>query len=218
VTTLTKRMAEDLSEYMRELGIKARYMHSDVDSIERVEIIRDFRLGEFDVLVGVNLLREGLDLPEVSLVAILDADKEGFLRSERSLMQTSGRAARNAEGLVIMYADKVTNSMQKTLDVTRRRREVQTAYNEEHGITPKTIYKTKEEIMQTTMVADEKAADLPMAAEASEEYLVGTNKLDLIEELTRKMGKAAENLEFEKAAQLRDEVARINAQLNEQSA
>ncbi|MFT5369831.1 MAG: excinuclease ABC subunit B, partial [Candidatus Latescibacterota bacterium] len=218
VTTLTKRMAEDLSEYMRELGIRARYMHSEVELIERVEIIRDLRLGEFDVLVGVNLLREGLDLPEVSLVAILDADKEGFLRSERSLIQTSGRAARNADGLVIMYGDKITNSMQRTLDETSRRREVQRAYNEEHGITPRTIYKTREEIMQATTVADQKAEDLPMAAEASEEYLVGTNTLDLIEELTRKMGKAAENLEFEKAAQLRDEVARLKTQLKEQSA
>lgn len=218
VTTLTKRMAEDLSEYMRELGIRARYMHSDVDSIERVEIIRDLRLGEFDVLVGVNLLREGLDLPEVSLVAILDADKEGFLRSERSLIQTSGRAARNADGLVIMYADKITNSMQKAIDETNRRRELQTAYNEEHGITPKTVYKTKEEILSTTRVADERAEELPMAAEASEEYLVGTNKLDLIDELTRKMGRAAENLEFEKAAQLRDEIARLKAQMKEQSA
>lgn len=218
VTTLTKRMAEDLSEYMRELGIRARYMHSEVDSIERVEIIRDLRLGEFDVLVGVNLLREGLDLPEVSLVAILDADKEGFLRSERSLIQTAGRAARNSEGMVIMYADKITNSMQRAIDETNRRRELQEAYNEEHGITPKTVYKTKEEILKTTMVADEKAEEFSMAAETSEDYLVGTNKLDLIDELTRKMGRAAENLEFEKAAQLRDEIARLKEQLKEQSA
>ena len=218
VTTLTKRMAEDLSEYMRELGIRARYMHSDIDSLERVAIIRDLRLGEFDVLVGVNLLREGLDLPEVSLVAILDADKEGFLRSERSLIQTSGRAARNADGLVVMYADKVTNSMQRAIDETNRRRALQKDYNAVNGITPTTVYKTKEEILQTTAVADEKAEDLPMAAEESPEYLAGSNRLDLIEELTRKMGEAAENLEFEKAAQYRDEVARLKAKLKAQSA
>ncbi len=213
VTTLTKRMAEDLSEYMRELGIKARYMHSDVDSLERVAIIRDLRLGEFDVLVGVNLLREGLDLPEVSLVAILDADKEGFLRSERSLIQTAGRAARNARGTVIMYADKVTDSMQRAIDETNRRRALQEEYNIIHGITPETLYKTREEILQTTAVADEKAEELPMVAEESPEYVDGTNRLDIIEELTRKMGEAAENLEFEKAAQYRDEIARLKAEV-----
>ena len=213
VTTLTKRMAEDLSEYMRELGIRARYMHSDVDSLERVAIIRDLRLGEFDVLVGVNLLREGLDLPEVSLVAILDADKEGFLRSERSLIQTAGRAARNAAGTVIMYADRVTNSMQRAIDETNRRRALQEDHNIIHGITPETLYKTREEILQTTAVADEKADELPMVAEESAEYLEGANQLDIIEELTRKMGEAAENLEFEKAAQYRDEIARLKAEV-----
>ena len=213
VTTLTKRMAEDLSEYMRELGIKARYMHSDVDSLERVAIIRDLRLGEFDVLVGVNLLREGLDLPEVSLVAILDADKEGFLRSERSLIQTAGRAARNARGTVIMYADKVTDSMQRAIDETNRRRALQEEYNIIHGITPETLYKTREEILQTTAVADEKADELPLVAEESPEYMDGANRLDIIEELTRKMGEAAENLEFEKAAQYRDEIARLKAEV-----
>ena len=213
VTTLTKRMAEDLSEYMRELGIRARYMHSDVDSLERVAIIRDLRLGEFDVLVGVNLLREGLDLPEVSLVAILDADKEGFLRSERSLIQTAGRAARNAAGTVIMYADRVTNSMQRAIDETNRRRALQEDHNIIHGITPETLYKTREEILQTTAVADEKADELPMVAEESPEYLEGANQLDIIEELTRKMGEAAENLEFEKAAQYRDEIARLKAEV-----
>lgn len=213
VTTLTKRMAEDLSEYMRELGIKARYMHSDVDSLERVAIIRDLRLGEFDVLVGVNLLREGLDLPEVSLVAILDADKEGFLRSERSLIQTAGRAARNARGTVIMYADKVTDSMQRAIDETNRRRALQEEYNLIHGITPETLYKTREEILQTTAVADEKAEELPMVAEESPEYAEGANRLDIIEELTRKMGEVAENLEFEKAAQYRDEIARLKAEV-----
>ena len=213
VTTLTKRMAEDLSEYMRELGIRARYMHSDVDSLERVAIIRDLRLGEFDVLVGVNLLREGLDLPEVSLVAILDADKEGFLRSERSLIQTAGRAARNARGTVIMYADKVTDSMQRAIDETNRRRALQEEYNFIHGITPETLYKTREEILQTTAVADEKADELPLVAEESPEYLEGANRLDIIEELTRKMGEAAENLEFEKAAQYRDEIARLKSEV-----
>ena len=213
VTTLTKRMAEDLSEYMRELGIRARYMHSDVDSLERVAIIRDLRLGEFDVLVGVNLLREGLDLPEVSLVAILDADKEGFLRSERSLIQTAGRAARNARGTVIMYADKVTNSMQRAIDETNRRRALQEEYNLIHGITPETLYKTREEILQTTAVADEKADELPLVAEESPEYMDGANRLDIIEELTRKMGEAAENLEFEKAAQYRDEIARLKSEV-----
>ena len=213
VTTLTKRMAEDLSEYMRELGIRARYMHSDVDSLERVAIIRDLRLGEFDVLVGVNLLREGLDLPEVSLVAILDADKEGFLRSERSLIQTAGRAARNAAGTVIMYADRVTNSMQRAIDETNRRRALQEDHNIIHGITPETLYKTREEILQTTAVADEKADELPMVAEESPEYMEGANQLDIIEELTRKMGEAAENLEFEKAAQYRDEIARLKAEV-----
>ncbi len=213
VTTLTKRMAEDLSEYMRELGIKARYMHSDVDSLERVAIIRDLRLGEFDVLVGVNLLREGLDLPEVSLVAILDADKEGFLRSERSLIQTAGRAARNARGTVIMYADKVTDSMLRAIDETNRRRVLQEEYNLIHGITPETLYKTREEILQTTAVADEKAEELPMVAEESPEYAEGANRLDIIEELTRKMGEAAENLEFEKAAQYRDEIARLKSEV-----
>ena len=213
VTTLTKRMAEDLSEYMRELGIRACYMHSDVDSLERVAIIRDLRLGEFDVLVGVNLLREGLDLPEVSLVAILDADKEGFLRSERSLIQTAGRAARNARGTVIMYADKVTDSMQRAIDETNRRRALQEEYNIIHGITPETLYKTREEILQTTAVADEKAEELPLVAEESPEYVEGANRLDIIEELTRKMGEAAENLEFEKAAQYRDEIARLKAEV-----
>ena len=219
VTTLTKRMAEDLSEYMRELGIRARYMHSDVDSLGRVEIIRGLRLGEFDILVGVNLLREGLDLPEVSLVAILDADKEGFLRSERSLIQTAGRAARNVEGTVILYADRVTDSMRRAIDETERRRVVQMAYNEANGIVPKTVYKSREEILRSTMVADEKKhEDLPLAAEETPDYLVGANPIDLIAELTRKMGKAAENLEFEKAAAYRDEIARLKAELKAQMA
>merc|ERR1711879_290755 len=147
VTTLTKRMAEELTKYLTKLRIKVRYIHSEVDTMERVEILRNLRLGEFDVLVGVNLLREGLDLPEVSLVAIIDADKEGFLRNERSLTQTAGRAARNSNGLVIFYADKITNSMQRTIDETTRRRSIQMAYNEEHGIVPKTMRKSREEIL-----------------------------------------------------------------------
>jgi excinuclease ABC subunit B len=215
VTTLTKRMAEDLSEYMRDLGIRARYMHSEIDTLERVEIIRGLRLGEFDVLVGVNLLREGLDLPEVSLVAILDADKEGFLRSARSLIQTAGRAARNVAGLVVMYADKVTDSMQAALDETNRRRELQTAHNEAHGITPETIYKSTEEIMQATAVADARYEEAPAVAEKTPAYLVGTDLEDHIVKLEERMADAARNLEFEKAAELRDEVAKLKAQVGE---
>ncbi len=218
VTTLTKRMSEDLSEYMRDLGIRARYMHSEINSLERVEIIRDLRLGEFDVLVGVNLLREGLDLPEVSLVAILDADKEGFLRSERSLIQTAGRAARNMAGTVVLYADVVTNSMRRAIEETNRRRTLQQEHNEAHGITPETIYKTKEEILQTTAVADARQEEIPFAAEETPDYLVQTNLVDLIAGLEKKMAAAAANLEFEKAAEYRDEIARIKAQMGEASA
>jgi len=156
VTTLTKKMAEDLADYLDKIGILVRYIHSDIDSLERVRILRDLRLGEFDVLVGVNLLREGLDLPEVSLVAIIDADKEGFLRSEKSLMQVAGRTARNVNGIVIMYADVITRSMQKTISETNRRRKLQKSYNESHGITPETIYKSVEEIMNSTSIADVK--------------------------------------------------------------
>ena len=158
ITTLTKKMAENLTDYLKEMGIKVRYLHSDIATIERAEIIRDLRLGKFDVLVGINLLREGLDMPEVSLVAILDADKEGFLRSETSLIQTIGRAARNAHGKVIMYADRITDSMQKAIDETMRRREVQDKYNQEHHITPKTIQKKIKNLIETTMVAEEKAS------------------------------------------------------------
>ncbi len=214
VTTLTKRMAEDLTSYMRDLGLRARYMHSEIDSLDRVEIIRGLRLGEFDVLVGVNLLREGLDLPEVSLVAVLDADKEGFLRSERSLIQTSGRAARNQAGEVILYADKVTNSMRRAIEETARRRALQEAHNEEHGITPTTIYKSREEILQSTAVADVKKDVLEVAEEASV-YDVGTNLVDLLADLEKKMAEAAANLEFEKAAEVRDEIARVKAEMRE---
>lgn len=222
VTTLTKRMAEDLSEYLTNLGIKVAYIHSEIDALERVEILRNLRLGEFDVLVGVNLLREGLDMPEVSLVAILDADKEGFLRSERSLLQIAGRTARNADGLVILYADKITRSMQAVLDETNRRREKQIAYNTEHGINPTTVYKSLEEILQSTSVADiqankvKKRTELEQArvrrsAEPMMKYLTEDQRKDLIEQLYEEMKKAARDLDFERAAELRDEIERLRA-------
>lgn len=215
VTTLTKRMAEELTKYLQKLNIKVRYIHSEVDTLDRVEIIRDLRLGEFDVLVGVNLLREGLDMPEVSLVAILDADKEGFLRNARSLTQTAGRAARNSNGLVIFYADKITNSMQMTIDETNRRRDVQIAYNEEHGITPTTISKTKEEIMNQKSILDirgKKAKayiepdELSIAADPIVDYMSKDQLNRLIEETESKMKKAAKELDFITAAQYRDEL------------
>ncbi|MDR3667971.1 MAG: excinuclease ABC subunit UvrB [Ignavibacteriaceae bacterium] len=215
VTTLTKKMAEDLSDYLDKIGIRVRYIHSDIDALERVEILRDLRLGDFDVLVGVNLLREGLDLPEVSLVAIIDADKEGFLRSERSLMQTAGRTARNVNGIVIMYADKITESMRKTIEETNRRRIVQTQYNIDHNIIPLTIYKSVEEIMSSTSIADvrkkEEQQDFSFArvAEPVLKYMNNDQKQDLIEELTQQMKQAAKDLEFERAAALRDEINRL---------
>ena len=200
VTTLTKRMAEDLTEYLRNLNVRVKYIHSDIDSLERVSILRDLRLGEFDVLVGVNLLREGLDLPEVSLVAILDADKEGFLRSEKSLIQTAGRAARNIGSKVILYGDTVTRSMKKMMDETDRRRKIQTDYNVEHDIKPKSIFKTVEEIRASTAIADvraegeEKTKRLQQAsvAEKSEKYLSEQQKKDLLERLTKEMYQSAE--------------------------
>lgn len=215
VTTLTKKMAEDLSDYLDRIGIKVRYIHSDIDSLERVEILRDLRLGEFDVLVGVNLLREGLDLPEVSLVAIIDADKEGFLRSERSLMQTAGRTARNVNGKVIMYADKITESMRKTITETNRRRKLQKEYNEKSGIVPATIYKSMEDIMSSTSIADiRKKDDKPSygfskVAEPILKYMDKEQKEDLVTQLTEEMHKAAKDLEFEKAANLRDEISKL---------
>jgi excinuclease ABC subunit B len=215
VTTLTKKMAEDLSDYLDKIGINVRYIHSDIDALERVEILRDLRLGDFDVLVGVNLLREGLDLPEVSLVAIIDADKEGFLRSERSLMQTAGRTARNVNGKVIMYADKITDSMRKTIDETNRRRELQTKYNLEHGISPQTIYKSMEEILSSTSIADVRRKEekeefsFSKIAEPVLKYMDNDQKKDLIEQLTEQMHQAAKDLEFEKAANLRDEVNKL---------
>ncbi len=211
VTALTKRMSEDLAEYMRDLGIRARYMHSEIDSLERVEIIRGLRLGEFDVLVGVNLLREGLDLPEVSLVAILDADKEGFLRSTRSLIQTAGRAARNLAGKVILYADKVTDSMRRAIDETDRRRQVQQAYNERSGVVPQTVYKSRDEILRATAVADVRQEEVSLAAEEASGYEAGANLLDVIADLEDKMARAAAELAFEKAAGYRDEITRLKA-------
>jgi excinuclease ABC subunit B len=219
VTTLTKKMAEDLSDYLDKIGILVRYIHSDIDALERVEILRDLRIGEFDVLVGVNLLREGLDLPEVSLVAIIDADKEGFLRSERSLMQTAGRTARNVNGIVIMYADRITESMRKTIEETIRRRKLQKEYNDKHGIEPKTIYKSLEEIMSSTSIADirkkEDQEDFSFSkvAEPVLKYMSNDQKKDLIEELTDQMHQAAKDLEFEKAAHLRDEIQRMKKML-----
>ncbi|SEQ01013.1 Excinuclease ABC subunit B [Loktanella sp. DSM 29012] len=205
-TTLTKRMAEDLTEYMHEQGIRVRYMHSDIDTIERIEILRDLRLGAFDVLIGINLLREGLDIPECGLVAILDADKEGFLRSETSLVQTIGRAARNAEGRVIMYADRITGSMERAMGETERRRTKQLAYNEEHGITPTTVKKNVEDIL-----AGLYKGDVDMNRVTAKVERQGSNMKAVLDGLRTDMRKAAENLEFEEAARLRDELKRLEA-------
>lgn len=208
ITTLTKKMSEDLTNYLKEIGIKVKYLHSNIDTLERVEIIRDLRLGKFDVLVGINLLREGLDIPEVSLVAILDADKEGFLRSETSLIQTIGRAARNSEGKVIMYADKITRSMESAIAETKRRREIQMLYNEEHNITPTTIKKKVRDAIEATVVADE-------------ETIYGIKETDNIEEikeniaaLQAEMMEAAQNLQFERAAELRDKIKQLEERIN----
>jgi excinuclease ABC subunit B len=208
-------MAEDLADYLDEIGIQVRYIHSDIDSLERVEIVRDLRLGEFDVLVGVNLLREGLDLPEVSLVAIIDADKEGFLRSEKSLMQVAGRTARNVHGKVVMYADVITKSMQKTISETNRRRKLQKKYNDEHNITPATVYKSMKEILASTSIADmrrkEEKEDFGFSkvAEPILKYMDNDQKKDLIGQLREQMHNAAKDLEFEKAASLRDEIKKL---------
>jgi len=212
VTTLTKRMAEDLTEYLLGVGIRVRYMHSDIDVIERVEILRGLRLGQFDVLVGINLLREGLDLPEVSLVAILDADKEGFLRSDKSLIQTIGRAARNERSKAIMYADRVTGSMARCIEETNRRRELQRKYNEEHGITPRSIRKSVDEVRRTTAVADSRVEPSTRAVEALAS-LPDLEPEELVERLTAEMEKAAENLDFELASQLRDHLFQLKAEL-----
>ncbi len=217
VTTLTKRMAEDLTEYLTDIAIKVRYIHSEVDALERVEILRNLRLGDFDVLVGVNLLREGLDLPEVSLVAIIDADKEGFLRSDRSLIQTAGRTARNVNGRVILYADTMTGSMQRMIEETTRRRAKQVQYNELHGITPTTIYKSMEEVLAATAVADVRSqrdrrkehAKVPSVSDSVVRYLTPAQRRDLLEEMRVEMKRAAKDLEFERAAELRDEIDRL---------
>ena len=215
VTTLTKRMAEQLTDYLLGMGVRVRYIHADVDAIARVELLRDLRLGRFDVLVGINLLREGLDLPEVSLVAVLDADKEGFLRSERSLIQTAGRAARNVAGQVIFYADRVTNSMQKAMDVTRQRRRKQMAYNQEHGITPRSIIKSTAEIMGATVVADADVTAAPRAKSGADLLREGPHSPpELIKILTEEMTGAAEVLDFERAAALRDQIFEIRASLD----
>lgn len=222
VTTLTKRMSEELAKYLTRLNIKCRYLHSEIDTMERVEILRDLRLGEFDVLIGVNLLREGLDLPEVSLVAILDADKEGFLRNHRSLTQTAGRAARNSNGRVIFYADKLTDSMKETIEETNRRRAIQIAYNEEHGITPTTITKTREEIIGAQSILDVRGKDayiepeeVSIAADPLIEYMNREQLEKMIAESERKMKKAAKELDFITAAQLRDEVVALKKKVKE---
>jgi excinuclease ABC subunit B len=207
VTTLTKRMSEELTDYYRELGVKVKYLHSDIKTIERMQIIRDLRLGLFDVLVGINLLREGLDIPEVSLVAILDADKEGFLRSARSLIQTCGRAARNVSGRVIMYADKVTGSMQSCIDETERRRAIQTEYNREHGITPQTVKKGLRSILES--IEEHDYTTLPKVAEGAEEYVPLEKIPGMLKKLRKEMLEAAKELAFEKAAELRDRIRKL---------
>jgi len=211
VLTLTKRMAEDLAEYLEGMDIRVRYLHSEIVALDRVDILRELRLAQFDVLVGINLLREGLDLPEVSLVAILDADKEGFLRSERSLLQIAGRAARNARGQVIFYADSVTDSMRKVIDETERRRKVQREYNEAHGITPRTIVKSVEDVLHATAVADERVREI--VAEAQQDYLTVSDLEELVAHLEKEMKAQARKQEFEKAAMLRDEIQRLKEQL-----
>jgi excinuclease ABC subunit B len=228
VTTLTKRMAEEMDKYLHRLNIKSKYIHSEVETLERVEILRQLRLGEIDVLVGVNLLREGLDLPEVTLVAILDADKEGFLRNERSLTQTAGRAARNVNGLVIFYADKMTESMQRTIDETNRRREKQVRYNEAHSITPTTILKSRQDVFASTSVLDIKGFDeknpyalagdqdlVMVAAEEEPEYKTIPQMEKAISKIKKEMEKAARDLDFMEAARLRDNMFSLQKKLTE---
>jgi excinuclease ABC subunit B len=207
VTTLTKRMAEDLTKYYQDLGVRVRYLHSEVETIERVELLRSLRLGEFDVLVGINLLREGLDLPEVSLVAVFDADKEGFLRSARSLIQTFGRAARNVEGEVILYADHVTDSMAKAMNETDRRRTLQEEYNRKNGITPKTIQKEIRRILET--VPEQDYYTVPLEIETARKKIPPQEVPLLLEKLKKEMAAAAKNMEFERAAELRDQIKEL---------
>ena len=224
VTTLTKRMAEELTKYLERVGVKTRYIHSEVKTLDRVEILRDLRLGNFDVLVGVNLLREGLDLPEVSLVAIMDADKEGFLRDIRSLIQTIGRAARNVNGKVIMYADTITGSMQRAIDETNRRRAVQMEYNEDHGITPTTVLKSREAILSQTKVADSKVKhfyvepeEIRIAADPVVQYMGKSDLEKVINETQSKMERAAKDLDFLEAARLRDELFQLRDKLKKEA-
>ena len=207
VTTLTKKMAEALTDYLKNAGIRVRYLHSEVDTLERLEIIRDLRMDQFDVLVGINLLREGLDIPEVSLVAILDADKQGFLRNETSLIQTVGRAARNAEGRVIMYADEISPAMRAAIDETKRRREIQQKYNKEHGITPKTIKKSVRDVIEATKPAEEDMSDKKPVEMTKKELM------DYVKKLEKEMKKAAADLQFERAAMLRDMVFEYRAKM-----
>ena len=211
ITTLTKRMAEDLTDYMREIGIRVKYLHSDIDTLERTEIIRDMRLNVFDVLVGINLLREGLDIPEISLVAILDADKEGFLRSETSLVQTIGRAARNAEGHVIMYADNMTDSMRLAIDETKRRRAIQEAYNKEHGITPKTIKKA----VRDAISISKEVVEVPKKQEKDPESMSRKELEVALKDVQKRMKQAAAELNFEEAVVLRDRMIVLKKQLQE---
>ena len=212
ITTLTKKMAERLTEYMKEAGIRVRYLHSDIDTLERLKIIRDLRMDVFDVLVGINLLREGLDIPEVALVAILDADKEGFLRSETSLIQTIGRAARNAQGRVILYADIITDSMHNAIAETQRRREIQQQYNEEHNIIPKTIEKKVYDIIQATKAVDEKQK---FGFEKAPESMSQNELQTQIQKLQKEMKRAATELQFERAAELRDKIEKIKKAMND---
>lgn len=215
VTTLTKKMSEDLTDYLKDLGLKVRYLHSDIKTLERTQIIRDLRLGKFDVLVGINLLREGLDVPEVSLVAILDADKEGFLRNERSLIQTIGRAARNEHGAVIMYADTITESMQKAIDETKRRRQIQMAYNKKHHITPKTIVKPIQDAISATTKSEDTGKKEDSTEFTTRDFakLSKSAQQNMVDELTEQMKAAAKRLDFEQAATLRDTVMELKAQM-----
>ncbi|MDO4732136.1 MAG: helicase-related protein, partial [Bacillota bacterium] len=215
VTTLTKRMAEDLTKYLDDAGIKVRYLHSDVKTLERMALVRDLRLGVFDVLVGINLLREGIDLPEVTLVAILDADKEGFLRSERSLIQTIGRAARNAEGRVIMYADNMTDSMKAAISETERRRAKQEAYNTEHGIIPRTIVKEVKDVLAAVLPDTSSSKGSPLAKQKDPAKMKRAEREKLIRSLEKEMKDAAHRLEFEEAAQIRDAIMELRAAAHE---